>query len=490
MPRTWANSGLDLHVELGRTRVRESLERALRDSVESGRLLPGTLLPPSRTLAADLGIARNTVVEAYAQLVAEGWLKARQGSGTLVAEQATTSYPTASTPGRGTAPARYDLRPGYPDLSGFPQNDWLASARSALAEAPAEAFGYGDPRGRPELRTALASYLGRARGVRASAETVVVCSGFSQALFLLATVLRGEGRSRVALECYGHRRHREILAGAGLDVATLELDGQGARPVALEGLDAVLLTPAHQFPLGVALEATRRTSFLQWAAASGAVVIEDDYDGEFRYDRRAVGAMQALSPDQVVYAGTASKTLAPGLRLGWLVLPPRLVEAVVEQRRLSDIHTAVIDQLTLAEFVASGRYDRHVRRSRLAYRRRRDLLVAALAHQVPDVAVRGLPAGLHAIVELAPGTSEAEAVAEAQARSLALDGLSSYALGASSAPPALVVGYATPPPHAYTGALARLCASLGGSLDNAVRTARHAGHADAVRELLEGTTGE
>jgi GntR family transcriptional regulator/MocR family aminotransferase len=270
----------------------------------------------------------------------------------------------------------------------------------------------------------------------------------------------------------------------------LELDGQGARPVALEGLDAVLLTPAHQFPLGVALEATRRTSFLQWAAASGAVVIEDDYDGEFRYDRRAVGAMQALSPDQVVYAGTASKTLAPGLRLGWLVLPPRLVEAVVEQRRLTDIHTAVIDQLTLAELVASGRYDRHVRRCRLAYRRRRDLLVDTLAHQVPDVTVRGLPAGLHAIVELAPGTSEAEVVAEAHARSLALDGLGSYALGASSAPPALVVGYATPPPHAYTGALARLCASLGGSLDKAAPAARHAGHADAVHELLDATTGE
>jgi len=462
MAETWANSGLDLHVELGRTRVRESLERALRESVQSGRLVPGTLLPPSRGLAVDLGIARNTVADAYAQLVAEGWLTARQGSGTKVAQHPSGSrargkFPLASSPA-----VCYDLRPGYPDLASFPRGEWLAAARSAISRAPNDAFGYGDPCGRPELRGALAGYLARARGVHVSPESVVVCSGFGQALFLLAGALYSGGRKRIGVESHGHRRYREILSAAGLSLVALAVDDHGADPTRLESLDAVVLTPAHQFPLGVALEARRRTQFAYWAASTGGVVIEDDYDGEFRYDRRGVGAMQALSPEQIVYAGTASKTLAPGLRLAWLVAPPSLVDNVVAQRELSDIHTSALEQLTMAEFIASGRYDRHVRRCRLSYRRRRERLVDALARRVPAAGVRGLPAGMHAVVELPPGLLEAEVVARAATRSLALDGLSSYAIEPSSSPPALVVGYATPPAHSYTTALARLCAILAG----------------------------
>jgi GntR family transcriptional regulator/MocR family aminotransferase len=272
--------------------------------------------------------------------------------------------------------------------------------------------------------------------------------------------MRSEGRSTIGVESYGHRHHRELLADTGLQVVGLPVDGHGARPADLERLDAVLLTPAHQFPLGVALESARRTRFVQWASTSGALVIEDDYDGEFRYDRRAVGAMQALSPDRVVYAGTASKTLAPGLRLAWLVVPADLVAKLVEQRSLVDRHSAVLDQLTMAEFINSGRYDRHVRRSRLAYRRRRDRLLATLSRKAPDVTVHGLPAGLHAVVGLPAGDNEADVVARAAARGLALEGLSGYAVEPDERPPALVVGYATPPAHAYTGALARLCATL------------------------------
>ena len=393
MDKSWAISGVDLHVELDRSRVRESLEQALRDGVRSGRLLAGTLLPPSRALAADLAVARNTVAEAYAQLVAEGWLTARQGSGTRVA-QVDFDARSAVAPSQDPDSAlRYDLRPGFPDVTSFPRGEWMSAARAAMARAPSDAFGYGDPRGRQELRAALASYLARARGVQVLPERVVVCTGFSQALFLLGCALRAEGRERIGVESHGHRRHRELLARAGLEVVGLEVDEHGARTDGLDGLDAVLLTPAHQFPLGVVLEAGRRTRFAQWAASTAAVVIEDDYDGEFRYDRRAVGAMQALSPEHVIYAGTASKTLAPGLRLAWLVLPERFMAKLVELRSLSDLHTPVLDQLTLAEFLSAGRYDRHVRRCRLIYRRRRDRLVDTIAKVPGEVNLEGLPAG-------------------------------------------------------------------------------------------------
>jgi GntR family transcriptional regulator/MocR family aminotransferase len=459
MGESWAISGVDLHVELGRSRIRESLEQALREGVKSGRLLAGTVLPPSRALAIDLGIARNTVTEAYAQLVAEGWLTARQGSGTRVAQ-------VGAEPGGGVglsraaeSKIRYDLRPGFPDVTSFPRSEWMTSARAAMSRAPSDAFGYGDPRGRVELRAALAGYLARARGVRASPDRVLVCTGFSQALFLLACAFRAEGRRRIGVESYGHRRHRELLARAGLEVVALTVDEHGARTDGLERLDAVLLTPAHQFPLGVVLDAARRTRFAHWAASSGGVVIEDDYDGEFRYDRRAVGAMQALSPDHVIYAGTASKTLAPGLRLAWLVLPEAFIAELVELRALSDLHTPVLDQLTLAEFLSSGRYDRHVRRCRLSYRRRRDGLVATIAKARGGLSLEGLPAGLHAVVGLPAGSSEDDLVARAARRELALEGLGQYASGSSSGP-ALVVGYGTPPPHLYTAALARLSATL------------------------------
>ncbi len=460
MPDDWANSGIDLHIELGGTRVRESLERALRDAVQSGRLTPDMLLPPSRTLAGDLGIARNTVADAYAQLVAEGWLTARQGSGTRVAAQAVKAPPARTVPSGSAQPIRYDLRPGYPDVASFPRTEWLAAARAALIQAPAEAFGYGDPRGRAELRAALAGYLARARGVRVTPEAVVVCSGFTQALWLLGRVLRKQGATAVGVESHGHRHHRDLLADAGLRIVGLPVDGHGAEPADLHRLDAVLLTPAHQFPLGVALEPQRRSSFVRWAADGGGVVIEDDYDGEFRYDRRPVGAMQALAPNHVVYAGTASKTLAPGLRVAWLVLPAHLLSSVIEELSLVASHPPAVDQLTLAEFISSGRYDRHVRRSRLAYRRRRDRLVATLARRFHDLSVHGLPAGLHAVLDLPAGATEADVLARAAARGLAVDALSDYAIEPGSRRPALVVGYATPPAHAYTSALARLCATL------------------------------
>jgi GntR family transcriptional regulator/MocR family aminotransferase len=462
MPRTWSISGVDLHVDLEGPRVRAALEASLRDAVSTGRLRPGTRLPSSRALAGDLGIARNTVAEAYGQLVAEGWLTAVQGSGTRVADRVAALDRTARSLESPSPTPRYDLRPGSPDVSAFPRAAWLRAARRALNRAPFAALDYGDPRGRPELRAALAGYLARARGVRATADQILVCSGFAQASWLLCRALRQGGVGTLAIEEYGLPAVRATAEACGLAVTTLPVDGDGARLVfeSAGGADAVLLTPAHQFPLGMPLAARRRAEVVGWAQAGERLIIEDDYDGEFRYDRRPLGSLQAHSPDRVVYAGTASKTLAPGLRLAWLVVPAPLIDSLVAIKTLVDRQTGVIDQLTLAELIASGAYDRHIRRARLVYRRRRDRLVSALGRRAPEARVSGIAAGLHALVTLPPGRTERDVIGDAARRGLALYGLAGFAEGTSQRPPALVVGYAKPPEHAFTGAVARLTAVL------------------------------
>ena len=464
MPETWAKGGVDLHLDLDGTRVRASLETALRAAIRTRRLHPGTRLPSSRALAADLGIARNTVAEVYGQLVAEGWLTAQTGSGTSVAPR------RAADPGPGVQGRievdvpRYDLRAGVPDLSAFPRRAWLATARKVLAAAPDHLLGYPDPRGLPPLRAALAEYLARTRGVTADPGHIVICAGFAHGLAAVCRALRSAGARTLAVEAYGHQAHRDVVAGQGLRLRPVPVDGMGAVIAEAGGADAALLTPAHQFPLGGVLAPGRRTQAIEWAARTGGLLIEDDYDGEFRYDRQPVGAMQALAPDHVVYAGTASKSLAPGLRLGWLVVPGHLVAEVTAAKALTDRHCSSFDQLTLAEFLTSGAYDRQVRRSRLAYRRRRDHLVAAVRRHVPQARVTGVAAGLHALLELPPGLDEDEIIARAAGRhDLALDGLRPYSSASSPHRPALVIGYATPPEHAFTGAVARLIAALTGA---------------------------
>ena len=474
MGKSWANlsperdaaplaAGLDLHLELAGPRVRAALEQALRQAVQTGRLAAGTRLPASRTLAADLGVARNTVADAYGQLVAEGWLTARQGSGTHVAEQGPAGrapqLAAAGAAAQQRAP-RYSLRPGLPDVSDFPRAAWLSAARRAMAAAPSAAFGYGDPRGRPELRAALASYLARARGVRATADQIVICSGFTQSLSLLSRVLASSGATTVAVEAYGHRHHREVIEAHGLSARPVPVDSHGAVIDQVPDCAALLLTPAHQFPLGVSLAPERRQQAVQWAARGETVIIEDDYDGEFRYDRRAIGAMQALAPEHVIYAGTASKTLSPAVRLAWLVLPHRLLADVVSAKSLTDRHGSSLDELTLAELIGSGGYDRHVRRSRLRYLRRRDRLIGALARALPQPSVTGVAAGMHAVLNLPDGLAEAEVVSAAAARELELDGMLNFRPAEIAYRPSLVLGYGTPPAHAFTTAVTRLCAVL------------------------------
>ncbi|MFE6871977.1 PLP-dependent aminotransferase family protein [Kitasatospora sp. NPDC057692] len=469
----WTAFGGDLHLDLGERRaagagLRAALEDALREAVQDGRLAPGARLPSSRALGEDLGIARNTVVEAYGQLTAEGWLSSRQGSGTTVAERAAPrpAGPAVGVRAGHRPTGRHDLLAGRPDLSLFPRSAWLASARRALAVAPHEAFDYGSPLGRIELRRALADYLARVRGVRTDPDRLLVCAGFGQGLALLAAALRERGVERVAVETYGLPPQRDTLRAAGLGLAPLPLDCAGARTdlLAGAGAGAVLLTPAHQFPTGAALAAERRAAAVRWAREHDGYVIEDDYDGEFRYDRQPLGAMQALAPDRVVYGGTAAKSLAPGLRLAWLALPDELVEPVARLKASADTMSPVIDQLTFAELITSGRYDRHVRRCRLHYRRRRDLLVAALADRAPHVRVTGIAAGLHAVLELPPGSlPEPELMDRARAAGLVLTGLGWYLADrelAPDAPPALVVGYATPTDRAFPAALDALCGVL------------------------------
>ncbi|MFD4698402.1 MocR-like pyridoxine biosynthesis transcription factor PdxR [Streptomyces niveus] len=484
MTESWANAsgerrvtavtvGADLHLELRGPGLRTGLMDALREAVRTGRLTPGTRLPSSRTLAADLGMARNTVADAYAELVAEGWLTARQGSGTRVARRAAPRTPAPSGP-----PARpvhrrptHNLRAGTPDLGSFPRAEWLAASRRALTAAPNEALDYGDQLGRVELRTVLADYLARTRGVYADPERVVLCSGFVHGLALMAQVLaarRGRTRAVVGVESYGLDFHRDILTAAGLRTPALALDELGTRTEELisgqgelRGIDAVLTTPAHQFPTGAALHPDRRAAMVDWARGAGGLILEDDYDGEFRYDRQPVGALQGLDPERVVYLGTASKSLAPGLRLAWMVLPKALVGEVVEAK--GDVATvpSALDQLTLAEFIASGAYDRHVRSMRLRYRRRRDQLVEALAERAPECRVTGISAGLHAVVELPPGTDERTMIEAAAWQGLGIQGLSSFR-HPSVAPgrDALVIGYGAPTDSAWTGALDALCRVL------------------------------
>ncbi|MFF7770291.1 PLP-dependent aminotransferase family protein [Streptomyces massasporeus] len=467
MADSWVNAaeriGSDLHLELtGPGGRRAALIRALREAVRSGRLAPGTRLPPYRSLAADLGVARNTVADAYAELVAEGWLTARQGSGTRVAERAEPLRPAARVPKKAPPRARgprHDLMQGTPDVSAFPRTAWLASYRRALQQAPNEVFGPGDPAGRRELREALTEYLARARGVRTAPDRIVICSGFAHALRLLfgGGVLRGP----LAVEAYGLGFHREVLAAAGVRTVPLPLDEHGARVDRLGRERAVLLTPAHQFPTGGPLHPGRRATLIDWAGTRDGLVLEDDYDGEFRYDRKPVGAVQGLDPERVIHIGSVSKSLSPAVRLGWMVLPERYVDAVLAAKGEREAWASVPDQLSLADFIVSGSYDRHVRRMRQRYRSRRDRLVAALAVHAPHIEVTGVAAGLHAVLRLPPGT-EASAVKAAAWQGIALDGLAAFRHPETdmAADDGLVVGYATPSEHAYGPALEALCGAL------------------------------
>jgi len=434
------------------------LERQLREAIRGGRLMSGMRLPATRALAAELSVSRGVVVEAYAQLTAEGYLLTRRGAGTAVA--AAPRPASAPAPPPHPRAVAEDFHPGTPDLASFPRAAWLRSLRAVLRELPDDRLGYADPVGTPELRTALARYLGRARGVAAESERVVVTSGLTQGVSLACRALRARGARRIAVEDPGFFVHRAVVAHCGLEPVPVPVDAHGLRTDVLADLDAdaLLATPAHQMPLGGVLAPQRRAELLAWAEARDAYVIEDDYDAECRYDREPVGALQGLAPERVIYAGCASKVLAPSLRLGWLVTPRALAGAIALEKSLDDLGSAVLDQLALADFIERGELDRHLRRMRPRYRARRDALIAALAHELPAWRVGdGIAAGLHVVALLPEAVEEAVFLAAAAERGMRLHGLSWFRHDATPATaPGLVLGFG----NASEPALARAVAQL------------------------------
>jgi GntR family transcriptional regulator/MocR family aminotransferase len=428
-----------------RTALHRQLEVELRSAIRSGRLTPGSALPSTRTLAEQLSISRGAVVEAYEQLVAEGYLQSRHGGGTRVASRVAEPVARPST-AHSTRVFRFDFAYGRPDVTLFPRQEWLRSVRRVLNEAPSARLGYLDGRGAPELHDALATYLNRVRRTVATPDRIVICNGFAQGLHLALSVLRVMGARRVAVEDPGQNDTPAVAHHQGLDVETVAVDEDGIDVDALVRVDpdAVVVTSAHQFPMGGVLPPDRRDALVRWAAERPAFIIEDDYDAEYRYDREPIGAIQGLAPERVIYAGTASKVLAPGLRLGWIVAPRDLVDRLADAKEMFDRGSAAIEQLAFADFVARGGFDHHLRRMRPLYRRRRDRLLDALARLAPDLRPVGASAGAHLVTMLPDDVDEAAVVERAADLDVLVYGLRRYRLGGQGGPGGpggLVFGY-------------------------------------------------
>jgi GntR family transcriptional regulator / MocR family aminotransferase len=430
-------SWLSLERAPGET-LRAALERTLRDAIRTGALREGVRLPSSRSLARELGVSRGVVTDAYGQLEAQGLLVSRARAAPVVAAVTRPARPTRSPEPRPAAP-RYDLIPVTPDVTLFPLNRWLAAAQQAARSAPRAALDYGETRGERALREALADHLGRTRGVIAEPQQILVVQGTAQGVEVLLRVLRARDARRIAVEDPSHTTQHERIRAHGFALAAQPVDAEGLIVGGLDA-DAVLVTPAHQFPTGSVLSGERRRELLAWARDRGALIVEDDYDAEFRYDREPVRALQGVAPEHVAQLGTVSKTLAPALRLGWVVAPPDLADEAERAKRLLDDFSPALDQLTLAEFLRRGHYDRHVRRARTVYRARRDRLLAALGAQLPELAVHGVAAGVHFLVRLPPGVSDAAISYDARRVGIRVAPLSAFRLEPSGEG-GLVLGY-------------------------------------------------
>ena len=447
----WSGLGPELLLRLDRELAEPlgaQLERELRDAIRSGRLGAGERLPSSRGLARELGVSRGLVQECYAQLQAEGYLTSRGGSATRVAMVQPARRAPRSAPAVEPPPtpvhriANFDS--GVPDLASAPREDWAWAVREACRRAPNTAFDYGDARGDARLREVVAAYLRRVRAVDATSEQVVICGGFAQGLAIVLRALAQRGLTTVAAEDPGSLRsigRACTMVGSGLVPVPVDELGIDVAALDASGARAVVLTPAHQWPTGVVLAGERRHQLIAWAREREAVVIEDDYDAEFRYDREPIGSLQGLDPDRVVALGTVSKSLSPALRLGWAVVPEALADDVVAAKLAADRSTSGIDQIALATLIESGRYDRHLRRMRAEYSARRDVLVESLAEHAPHVGLTGLAAGFHAVAHLPEAADEVAVVAQARERGVGLYGMSTLRSSRSTTPPQLVFGF-------------------------------------------------
>lgn len=443
---------------------RVQLETGLRDAVRSGRLRPEARLPSSRVLAAELGVSRRLVVEVYEQLAAEGYVLAKRGSGTRVAPRGAAALAAAGTPPPAPIPPPVegiDLFPGAPDLSLFPRRAWGRALRRALAALPDSRLAYGEFAGATELRVALAEHLGRVRAADADAERIVVSAGYQQGLRIFCQLLRARGGRRVAVEDPGYPVAGWTIESERLEVVPVPIDDDGIDVDALSAAapDAVVVTPAHSLPLGAVLAPERRRQLVAWARERDALILEDDYDAELRYDRGPAGTLQGLAPDVVVLAGTVSKTLAPALRLGWLLLPGEQVPQAIPARAMADGGGPRIDEWALADLIASGAFDRHVRAARQRYRAKRATLLGALAAELPGARVRGVAAGLHVLLELPDGAGEEEVVARAATAGVQVQGLAAFTRGRPQ-PPALVLGYGLPGERELREAVARIAIAV------------------------------
>ncbi|WP_266170418.1 PLP-dependent aminotransferase family protein [Dyella subtropica] len=454
---------LDLPARGSRQRL-TALHAQLRAAILDGRLKAGLRLPATRELALALKVSRNTVVAAYDLLLSEGYLVARRGAGNYVADLlARRGVSRATAPEAGSdrrlapywrkalgpmAPMQvgsytHDFRVGIPDSSPFPFDVWRrlsARAVRGLSKSPPL---YGQSEGRPALREAIARHVSFARAVACEPDDVIVTSGAQQAFDLLARVLITPGRTTVAVENPGYPPLRAAFTAAGAKVVGVPVDEEGLIVDRLPAEARVIyVTPSHQFPLGVSMSPRRRAELLAFATAKQAVVIEDDYDGEFRYGGRPLDALQTLDRNGVVcYVGTFSKCLFPALRLGYLVTPPWLHAALAEAKQLTDWHCDVPAQDTLAAFIAEGHLARHVRKMRNVYAERRDVLLEALArHGGEHLQAWPSDAGLHLAAKLPRAVKAGHLIARAAEQHIRLEGLADYAWG-RSAPNGLVFGY-------------------------------------------------
>ena len=447
----WSGLGPELLLRLDRGSgqpLRSQLETSLREAIRSGRLHGGERLPSSRELARELSVSRGLVQESYGQLLSEGYLTSQAGSATRVAAGA---YPAPPEPDRSPEPPPpliADFRSGVPDLASFPRGDWVWATREACGRMATADLDYGDSRGSAELRQVIAGYLRRVRAAAAEPGQVIVSTGFAQGVGLVLRALAQAGARCAAFEDpgYGSAETDETpraAAAAGLRVVHVPVDDLGIDAAALEasGADVVVVTPAHQSPTGVVLAASRRHALVDWAGRHGTFIVEDDYDSEFRYDREAVGVLQGLAPDRVFTIGTASKALAPAVRLGWVLAPPALAGAVAAEKLISDRGSSTLDQLALAALIRSGRYDRHLRRMRVIYARRRARLIAALARHAPGIRLTGLAAGFHAVAHLQAGADEQAVVAAARERRVGLYGIGDHRAAGPAGPPQLLMGF-------------------------------------------------
>ncbi len=479
----WSGLSPELLVRLDRSAgqpLRAQLEGSLREAIRGGRLRAGERLPSSRELARELGVSRGMVQDCYGQLLAEGYLTSRTGSATRVADiggQPAGDQPVAGpaavpapSPLRQAAgsPLIADFQPGVPDLSSFPRTDWAWAVKQACAQAADVDLGYGDPHGSPVLREVLAGYLRRVRAAAASPARMVISTGFAQGINLVLRALARQGVTCVAFEDpgYGSAQADEtvratLAAGIGVTYVPVDEHGLVVSELAASGAQAVVVTPAHQAPTGVVLSPARRHALTDWARRGGGYVIEDDYDSEFRYDSEPVGALQGLAPDRVFLLGTASKALAPAVRLGWVHAPAPLAAAVAAEKEMSDRGSCTLDQLALATLLTTGRYDRHLRRMRTVYAARRTTLTGAFARHVPRVQLTGLAAGFHAVASLPPGADETAVIAAARERGVGLYGIAGYrGHPGAAAPPALVMGFGNVRERAIEPAIAAIAGLL------------------------------